>query len=184
MSNQVQRNTNGKKILLLFIITNAVYILMLTVTIPAVVSYSGGKKLPDMMPTGYDLPYLQALFTALGMEGRNVYLFRQIPLDMFYPFLFALTYVLLFMWLLEKLGWQQSWLRYCALLPPLAGFFDYMENAGIIYMLHSYPDISTAIAVASSVCTQLKSVFTTLYFILLLIVLGWFTFHKITTLRK
>jgi hypothetical protein len=54
----IESNISGKKVLELFILTNVVYILMLTVTIPRTMSHSNGIKLLDMMPTGYDMNYV------------------------------------------------------------------------------------------------------------------------------
>jgi hypothetical protein len=54
MRNLIKRNLNGKKILMLFILTSIVYTIMLTITVPKVMSFSGGMKLLDMIPTGYD----------------------------------------------------------------------------------------------------------------------------------
>ena len=50
----IKRNISGKKVLLLFIITNVVYAVMLSITIPKVMSFAGGMKLIDMMPTYLD----------------------------------------------------------------------------------------------------------------------------------
>ena len=102
MKKLVTRNLNGKKILLLFILTNIVYAIMLTITIPKVMSYAGGMKLLDMMPTGYNAGYVNSLLNALGSEGRNTYLFQQIPIDLIYPFLFGITYCLLYAFIIKK----------------------------------------------------------------------------------
>ena len=96
IKNIITRNLQGWKILVLFVLTNIVYVTMLTVTIPRVMQYAGGMKLLDMLPTGYDAAYVNSLLNALGPEGRNSYLFQQIPLDLIYPGLFGVTYCLLF----------------------------------------------------------------------------------------
>ena len=84
------KNLSGKKVLLLFIVTNIVYLLMLTITIPKTMAYSGEMKLLDMMPMGYNFEYVNHLFESLGEKGRSIYLYHQIPLDMLYPFLFGM----------------------------------------------------------------------------------------------
>ena len=61
----IAKNSSGKKVALLFVITNLIYAFMLLVTIPKTVAYSGGMKLLDMMPLGYDLDYVNSLFKAL-----------------------------------------------------------------------------------------------------------------------
>lgn len=71
LRNLILKNLNGKKVLFLFVLTNIVYVTMLTVTIPEVMNFSGGMKILDMMPAGYDVKYINALFETLGEQGRN-----------------------------------------------------------------------------------------------------------------
>jgi len=142
---------------------------MLTITIPKVMSFTGGMKLLDMMPTGYNSEYVNSLLSALGSTGRNAYLFNQIPLDMVYPFLFGVTYCLLLAYILNKLGKSESFLFYLCFIPLLSGLFDYFENIGIIAMLNSYPDNSIILSKTTNVFSVLKSFFTSIYFIILTI---------------
>ena len=81
----VNKNLTGKKVLLLFVLTNLIYAIMLIVTIPKTMTFSKGMKLLDMMPTGYDSEYINALFETLGVNGREVYLYNQIPVDIMLP---------------------------------------------------------------------------------------------------
>ena len=53
------------KIFLLIVSTSIVYAVMLFLTIPYVMSFSGGMKLLDMMPMGYTAPYVLELLSAL-----------------------------------------------------------------------------------------------------------------------
>jgi len=179
MRNLIRKNLNGKKIIILFILTNIVYAFMLLVTIPKVMSYSGGMKLPDMMPTGYDTEYLNLLFTTLGEKGRDAYLFNQIPADMVYPFLFGISYCLLLAYILNKLGKLDNNLFYLCVIPLLAGLFDYCENAGIIFMLSGYPKDITALAGIKSLFSVLKGTLKTIYFIILIVFLIKFGIKKL-----
>jgi len=171
MRDLVRKNINGKRVLILFILTNIIYAVMLIVTIPNVMNYAGGMKLLDMMPTGYSPEYVSSLLIALGEQGRHAYLFNQIPVDMVYPFLFGVSYCLVLAYFLHKLGKLESSLFYLCLLPLLAGLFDYFENIGIITLLNSYPYTSVVLSQITNVCSVLKSAFTTIYFITLNIVL-------------
>ncbi|WP_339904743.1 hypothetical protein [uncultured Cyclobacterium sp.] len=47
--NLIKTNLSGRRVLGLFILTNAVYIFMLTITIPQTMAFSGGMDLLDMM---------------------------------------------------------------------------------------------------------------------------------------
>ena len=66
----IDRNSQGKKVLALFILTNVIYLIMVVVTIPQVSEYANGLKLLDMMPMGYDLPYVNTLFDTLGTRAE------------------------------------------------------------------------------------------------------------------
>ncbi len=167
----IKRNINGKTVLLLFILCNIVYALMLIVTIPEIMHYSGGMKILDMMPTGYDTQYVNTLFNTLGTVGRDVYLYHQLPLDLIYPLLFGISSCLVLAFFLNQLGKLDSWLFYFCLIPLFSGFFDYCENFGIISMLKNYPNISVLQVQITSVFTVLKSVLTSIYFIILIITL-------------
>ena len=105
------------------------------ITIPHVMSFSGGMKLLDMIPTGYNIAYVNSLLNTLGEKGRNAYLFNQIPLDMIYPLLFGISYCLIIAYFLKKIGKLESFLFYICFLPLFSGLFDYCENIGIIAML-------------------------------------------------
>ena len=159
----------GKKVLILFILTNLVYMSMLLLTIPATMEFSGGMRLLDMMPLGYDRNYVEALFLALGEEGRNFYLYRQLPVDFIYPLLFGISYSLLLAFLLKKLNKFESWYLMC-LLPIIAGLADYAENFGIIHLLHAYPEVSGFAVDITGTFSVVKSSLSTIYFSSLIIV--------------
>ncbi len=167
----IDQNISGKKVLIFFILTNLIYAFMLTITIPKTMEFSNGMKLLDMMPTGYNFEYIQSLFSTLGENGREVYLFNQIPVDMVYPLLFAISYSLLMGYFLKKLNKFDSEYFYLCLLPIIAGVADYMENMGIIMMLKSYPDIAQFTATVTSVFSIIKSMATSIYFLALIITL-------------
>jgi hypothetical protein len=171
MKNLIKKNINGKKVLFLFILTNIVYAIMLTLTIPKVMHFSGGMKILDMMPTGYDAEYVNTLFRTLGDKGRHAYLYNQLPVDLIYPFLFGTSSCLVLAYFLNKLGKLDGNLFYLCLLPLLSGLFDYGENIGIISMLRAYPNNSILLTQITSMFTVLKSVLTSIYFILLIITL-------------
>jgi len=171
MKELIKRNLSGKKVLLLFIATNIVYVFMLTVTIPAVMQYSGGLKILDMMPLGYDAAYVNTLFDTLGTTGREVYLFKQLPVDLLYPFLFGVSSCLVLAYFLNKLGKVDTAVFYLSFVPLFSGLFDYAENIGIISLLNQYPEHTAGMVTITSIFSVLKSSFTTLYFSMLIIAL-------------
>ena len=165
------KNLSGKKVLLLFIVTNLVYLLMLTITIPKTMTYSNDMKLLDMMPMGYNFEYVNSLLGALGEKGRYVYLYNQIPLDMIYPFLFGISYSLIMAYFLKKMDRLSSFFFYLCLLPIIAGIADYLENFGIVSMLNSFPNLSQSSVNLTSIFSVIKSLSTSIYFIALIIIL-------------
>ncbi|WP_417875374.1 hypothetical protein [Winogradskyella sediminis] len=167
----IEKNISGKKVLGLFILTNLVYTFMLTVTIPKTMEFSNGMKLLDMMPTGYDLKYVNELFISLGENGRLTYLTNQIPVDMIYPLLFGLSYCLLLGYFLKKLNKLNSPYIYLCVIPIIAGIADYLENIGIITMLKSYPDLTEISVETISIFSVIKNISTSIFFIALIIIL-------------
>src|ERR1700738_1221551 len=141
----INKYLSGKIIFILLILTNMIYITMLSITIPLVMRFANGMKLLDMLPTGYNAQYVYSLLSALGRNGRNAYLCTQIPLDMIYPGLFAISYGLLLGYILKNLGKLDGSFSYLCLLPVFAGLFDYAENIGIISLLKTYPQPHTSL---------------------------------------
>lgn len=167
----IEKNISGKKVLGLFILTNLVYTFMLTVTIPKTMEFSNGMKLLDMMPTGYDLNYVNELFTSIGENGRLIYLTNQIPVDMIYPVLFGLSYCLLLGYFLNKMNKLNSKYMYLCLLPIIASIADYLENFGIIAMLKNYPELTELAVKTTSSFSLIKSISTSAFFIVLIVTL-------------
>ena len=174
----VNKNLTGKKILILFVLTNLIYTIMLMLTIPKTMAFSNGMKLLDMMPTGYDSEYVNALFEALGENGRKVYLYNQIPIDMIYPFLFGICYCLLLAYFLKKIDKLNSTYFYLCFLPLIAGIADYLENFGIIMMLNNYPNLSQISVDVTNMFSITKSMSTTIYFVVLMITLLIFVIKR------
>lgn len=151
-----------------------IYALMLLITLPKLQEISGGIPMFDMMPSGYDSEFADRLLTALGVEGRQYYLWRQIPLDLIYPALFGTSFFLLAAWLAGKLHAFQRVLGLAALVAGAAGVSDYIENIFIVLMLRNLPDLSDTLVSAANIATIFKSGLTMIYFvILLLVLLAW-----------
>ena len=168
----IKKYATGKRVLFLFVLCNLIYVIMVAYTIPKVMEYAGGMKLLDMMPGGYDFKYVNSLFSALGSEGRHAYLWHQIPFDLVYPALFALSYCLLLAYFLKKLKTPKGSLFYLCYVPFIGGTSDYLENIGIITLLRRFPEISEQTVQLTSVASVIKSSATTVYFVVFLLVLA------------
>lgn len=165
-------NISKRTLLVLFLGTNAIFLYMLTISIPHTMRFANGLKLLDMMPMGYDLSYVTGLFNALGTAGRDSYLTTQLPIDMVYPLLFGITYSFLLAYYLKRLNKHNSQYQLLCLLPILAGIADYLENIGIILLLQNSSNVTATAVKVTSFFSVVKSVSTTVYFIVLIIVLG------------
>ncbi len=179
----INKHATGKKVLLSVIMANIIYALMVFVTIPKVSAFGDGLKVLDMVPTGYDFDYVKSLFDNLGEEGRAVYLKQQIPLDLIYPFLYAISNLLLLAYLLKKSGIQKTRFYFLCLIPVAGRIFDYLENFGTIGLLTKYPEITPFQVSINNYFTILKSSFVTLFFIVLIITFLVFVYKKIQAIR-
>ncbi len=176
--------SNGRTVLIFFVLSSILYFFMLTFTIPKVSAFANGMKILDMMPEGYDINYVNTLFAGLGENGRDAYLYNQIPLDLIFPALFGIGYCLLFAFLLKKLNQIKSPFFYFSFLPLIAGISDYLENIGIMTMLNQYPNYSDETVTITSTFSFLKSSTTTIYFIALIFVLIAFGVQYVKSKRS
>ena len=176
--------SNGRTVLIFFVLSSIFYFSMLTFTIPKVSGFANGMKILDMLPEGYDDQYVNTLFSELGENGRQAYLYYQIPLDLIFPALFGVGYCLLFAYFLKKLNQITSPFFYFSLLPLIAGISDYIENIGIITMINQYPNYSLETVAITSTFSFLKSSTTTIYFIALIIVLIAFGVQYVKSKRS
>lgn len=170
----------GKVVLLFFIISSSMYFLMLLVTIPHLHKITYGIRILDMMPAGYDFAYVKQLMEALGEAGRHYYLFRQLPVDLVFPFSFAVSNCLIIAWFLKKLNKLDSKWFFVCYLPIIAGIFDYAENFSIISLLNNYPEIEENSVLISNLFSVMKSSFTTIGLSVLLIILFVFLFKWVS----
>lgn len=138
----------------------AIYLTMILFTLPHIEAITGLRPF-DMRPLGYSPADAATLLEALGPEGRAYYLGQQIPLDMLYPGLLAVTLVATGRWFGQKMpgsGLQ----RWGAAFAVVAALCDYAENLGIIAMVTTSPQVPATLIYASSTATVAKSALTTL----------------------
>lgn len=174
----IYRNIGAKRVLIWFVFTYSIYALILLMSIPEVMSFAGGMPVFNIMPFGYSAEYAMKLLLTLGNEGRSVYLFRQVPVDLFFPFLFAAGNTLLIGFLLNKINRLKGGFIYLCLIPVFASWFDYLENLGVMAMLINYPENSTLLIHFTSLFSVAKSLlitvnFVTIFLILLALAFSW-----------
>jgi hypothetical protein len=170
----MQKSATGKMVLGFLVPAMVVYFLMLLYSIPQVEQHANGMKLFDLSPSGYSHQYALELLKNLGSTGRDIYLYRQLPLDFIYPGMFAVSCCLLLTWLFKKSLIINSSMFYWCIIPLVAGLFDYLENICIILMLKSYPNVPELLVIFASIFTVFKSILTIIFFVLFFVGCGLF----------
>lgn len=150
------------------VIAASIYLLMITVTLAYIEAVSGQAPF-DMRPSGYGPTQAAALLEALGVEGRDYYLSRQIALDTVYPAMLAFTMIATLSWLGQRMP-NSRLVRLGIALSAASALFDYVENLCIVAMIWRWPEVSVSLVRAASFATIVKSVSTTLAVVLVLLV--------------
>ncbi|MGJ8529959.1 hypothetical protein [Maritalea sp.] len=158
-------NLNSKVIWMCFIAAMAIYVTMLTVTLPTLASIANGLPAFDMRPFGYSVEDANVYLQALSEAGRNYYIGRQLVLDVFYPPLLSLTTFGAASWCWTRIG---NTSRISTIAFAVVSFsitlFDYAENIFIYFMLTAQSAPTGLIEIAS-LMTILKSNTTILAFL-------------------
>lgn len=173
---------SGKILPVSAVLASVVFAVMHWITLPELRSIAGGLAIFDLMPGGYDIDYARMLLGALEEQGRAYYLYRQIPLDMLFPLLYAPALALLIRWLLALLGDEQSPWRFASWVAVAAAAADYLENLCTTLLLVQYPDLSGWVVEAGSAATIGKNLLLTLYlvaFMALLFMVGRRSFQVV-----
>lgn len=151
---------SGKIAIVAALLATSVYVAMISGTL-AHLEFISGQTPFDMRPFGYTAADAASLLAALGEQGREYYLRRQIALDTIYPALLALTLSGAICWF-GKFIPQKRLVRLGVAFAVAGALFDYLENLGIVAMIHGWPDVPGSLVHAASAATIAKSVMTTL----------------------
>lgn len=170
MKMTIPTNQYGRQAALFGLAAAGFYLLMIFGTLAHIETLSGLRPF-DMRPGGYSAEQANSLIDALGFSGRWYYLTRQIPLDLVYPALMALTLISIFKWLGSR-DVSQKLVRIGSWFSIAAAIADYLENAGICLMILSWPEISANTVLAASVASIVKSGLTTTAVLIALLGVG------------
>lgn len=144
----------------------SVYFTMVGVTLAHLAAVSGQMPF-DMRPFGYSPSDAAMLLDALGADGREYYLNRQIPLDAFYPALLALTLSSTVCWFGQRMP-NRRLVHLGVAFAVGSALLDYLENLGIVTMIYGWPDVPGPLVYAASTASIAKSVITTVAVLLTL----------------
>lgn len=142
------------------IIGALVYAVMIGVTLAHIQRVTGLVPF-DMRPLGYSLQDAAQLLDALGEQGRGYYLKYQLPLDVVYPAMLAMTLGGAIVWFGRVMSGTKL-VRIGVILSICSALFDYVENLCIGAMLLNWPDVPELLVQAASAATIAKSVATVL----------------------
>lgn len=176
MSESKSINRYGQQAVVFGLAATGIYLAMINITLDHIQTLSGLRPF-DMRPGGYSTEQAYALLGALGVDGRQYYLARQIPLDLLYPGLMALTLFSVLKWL-ESHGLNRVLVQVGVWLSVGAAFTDYLENAGICLMILNWPEQPTNLVQAASVASISKAVLTTLAVLTVTIGFGFWLFRR------
>ena len=183
MTNLLPFPQHGSRILLFWGVAILVYFLMVFGTLADIERITSVRAF-DMRPTGYTYADALALISALGDEGRRIYLMRQIPLDMVYPALLAISSASSLFWLSRSFDSTVRWYRALAAMAYLAATADYAENLLIVWMLNAGPSVPEALVTAASLASMSKSILSTIVFTTLLVALTEFAIRRMRRMRE
>ncbi len=183
MTNLLPFPQHGSRILLFWGVAILVYFLMVFGTLADIERITSVRAF-DMRPTGYTYADALALISALGDEGRRIYLMRQIPLDMVYPALLAISSASSLFWLSRSFDSTVRWYRAFAAMAYLAATADYAENLLIVWMLNAGPSVPEALVTAASLASMSKSILSTIVFTTLLVALTEFAIRRMRRMRE
>lgn len=133
------------------------------------IEITDGHSILDMEMSGYSVDRAYEILDSLGEAGRNFDIKYIVPLDFPFPLAYGIFYFVclsvLAKNLLQKLKrpWLIGLIGFCATL------FDWLENVMIIQLLNNYPQRLENVAEIASLFTQLKSGFTMLSMLLIII---------------
>jgi hypothetical protein len=174
----INQNLQGKKVLLFFLVTLIIHLTMVLFTISKLEAITNGLKIFDLRQFGYSFQEASLLINTLGKSGKSIYLYQQIPLDLIYPISYGISLCLILAYFLNKLGLIDSKYFTLSMLPLLIAFFDYLENFCVILILNMFPNISNNQVFLASNLTIIKSILTTLYFLVLIFVILKLAYQK------
>lgn len=112
----------------------------------------------------------------LGTDGREVYWFSQMTMEVIYPLAYGLFFAFVLVFLFSQAGGMFVRMTAVAWVPLVGSVFDWFENIGIIKLIGAFPERADGWAQFASVSGQAKWLFsgiTLLYVMAALAVWGW-----------
>ncbi len=177
--NKLERMASKKGITILFLLSHTVLLLMMLFTFPRINTKFGTQAF-DLKTFGYSQSEATIMLRNLDQSTIDLYLFPQLfLLDVLYPILLALFLSTLIIRLSNLIKVNQNHVfSSLFILPFIAMFIDYFENIMISLMITNPTNVSPEVIKTASHFTQMKGGFTTLSWLVILILLGIWLINK------
>jgi hypothetical protein len=105
---------------------------------PTIQEYSGGLTILDLR-SNFSPDDAYELFSALGAEGRQAYLFLHLVPDTLFPVGYALAFAFMSAWFLVRLLPLDHRLQWLSMIPLISGLSDVLENISLVICNLAYP---------------------------------------------
>jgi hypothetical protein len=166
----------------LVLICTVVFVLFMIFVLPnqseKAEEYNAGGMSPDT--SFYYTPgQLFEMAEAYGDAGRQAYVQARFSFDLIFPLVYGIFLVTTTSWLLEKVLRSGSHWRQLNLVPVIGVVFDFLENISTSLVMLGYPEQRAAAAQLAPIFTLLKWVFVNGSFLVLLVFLGVWIYHKV-----
>ena len=178
--NKLERMASKTGITALFLLSHTVLLLMMLFTFPRINAKFGTQAF-DLKTFGYPQSEATMMLRNLDQLTIDFYLFPQLfLLDILYPILLALFLSTLIIRLSNLIKINQNHVfSNLFMLPFIAMFVDYFENIMISLMIINPTNVSSGVIKTASIFTQMKGGFTTLSWLVILILLVfWFNYKR------
>lgn len=171
---QLNKAANWKFILLFFLL-NAFFTGYLFNNAGQELNQIAGQEVEMLdLRHNYTLDEVNAFFTAIKEDGRQLYKDLIAVTDMIFPFVYGPFFIFVLAFFIKKLTSSHSKWLYLALFPVSIMVLDYGENLNTLALLNSYPNLSAAAVEKGSTLTTIKHLFIELTLgMILLGMVGW-----------
>lgn len=167
---KVDRMSTRKGIITLFVAAHSILLSMMLFTFPRINAKMQTQAF-DLKSFGYSSEEALEMIRNLDQATIDFYIFPQLfLLDLLYPMLLAMFLAACLVRLIRLTAIRSDyWLSHMFMLPFVAMLFDYLENISIYFMITGDGDPSNGLIQAASFFTRLKSGFTMISWVMILI---------------
>ncbi len=167
---RLNRMSTKSGIIILFLLAHLVLFLMMVFTFPRINAQIGTQAF-DLKTFGYSQEEATLMIQNLDQSTIDFYIFPQLLLlDILYPILLALFLSTLIIRLSNLILVNPNHIySNLFMLPFIAMLIDYLENIMILVMITNPTEVSSGVIKAASIFTQMKGTFTTISWVVILI---------------